>query len=633
MHRPLQGARSIRLLYLSQYWNFAPCEGCDQYSSSSSEVNFVQVSVDNPPPYLAVSYVWGDSRPKRRLPGGFPLTKSVCEILSHISAEYERPLHVWIDALCIDQENLEEKRVQIPLMRDIFRKAIQIIAWVPDRPRGNFFAGTRRHDLFTAADRITSYAKEKYKREGFNMLKVKPEVRGCQCSRDQGRELLFTYGRLFDQMWFQRIWVFQEVVCGSCIVIICKIGTEAREILWDDLYLFLVDNNLLQLDDDFGTGNQVYGSANVCSMAGRRYLQQLHGHESALTTPLQTLLIEASWAFEATDPRDKIYALLGLSNDFQFQDLKPAYAESLESLFTEVATLLLASEKSKARSRFAILSFAGIGGQRRLCNIPSWVPDWTSSSHRLRFEFLWDVLETPFEAISNRASFNATRGVTHDLPSVRDVEGSLTLSCSGVVIDTIRQVGHRYPRCCRVQDGHEEPLSDDYFPSKSWVTECKELAASVTPYCTGELAEDVLWRTLVADLRQDFLPWDTMHGETCLPNKWEFKRFFAALSGEVKGSSLPNNFVAAFEKNGAGRVLFTTEGGYLGLGPSGTKKRDQVCLIMGANVPYILRRSSSPHKGKSKVGLGYNLVGECYIRGIMHGERVSRSEWQEIVLI
>jgi hypothetical protein len=596
---------------------------------------------------------------------------------------------------CIDQENLEEKRVQIPLMRDIFRKAIQIIAWVPDRSRGDFFAGARRHDLFTAADRITSYAKGRYQWKSFNMLKVEHKVWGCQCSRDRGRELLITYGRLFDQMWFRRIWVFQEVVCGSCIVIICKIGAEAREILWDDLYLFLVDNNLVQLDDDFGTGNQVYGSANVCSMAGRRYLQQLHGHESALSAPLQTLLIEASWAFEATDPRDKIYALLGLSNDFQFQDLKPAYAESVESLFTEVATLLLASEKSKAHSRFAILSFAGIGRQRRLCNIPSWVPDWTSSNYKLRFHILLDILETPFEAISNRASFNATRGATHDLPSVHGVEGSLRLSCSGVVIDTIRQVGHRYPGCRRVQDGHEEPLFDDYprLDSKSWVTECNELAESVTPYCTGELAEDVLWRTLIADLRQDFLPWDTMHGETCLPNKQEFGNFFAALSGEAKASSLRTNFMAAFEKNGAGRVLFTTEGGYIGLGPPGTKKRDQVCLIMGANVPYILRKSSSPspatavataaaktpgkrderrgrchgrsrcrdrserlgrgthgretdataaatappgaavpHKGKSKVGLAYNLVGECYVRGIMHRERVSRSERQQIVL-
>ena len=74
-----------------------------------------------------------------------------------------------------------------------------------------------------------------------------------------------------------------------------------------------------------------------------------------------------------------------------------------------------------------------------------------------------------------------------------------------------------------------------------------------------------------------------------------------------------------------GRGFFTTREGYIGLAPSRTTAGDLVCVIKGANVPFILRPT----------GENYFLVGECYCHGIMDGEVMLRKDlqFQEISLV
>jgi hypothetical protein len=57
--------------------------------------------------------------------------------------------------------------------------------------------------------------------------------------------------------------------------------------------------------------------------------------------------------------------------------------------------------------------------------------------------------------------------------------------------------------------------------------------------------------------------------------------------------------------------LFISEKGLLGLGPKDTNAQDIVCIFLGGNVPFVLRARDD---GK------YQLVGECYVHGVMDGE-------------
>jgi len=67
------------------------------------------------------------------------------------------------------------------------------------------------------------------------------------------------------------------------------------------------------------------------------------------------------------------------------------------------------------------------------------------------------------------------------------------------------------------------------------------------------------------------------------------------------------------------RSIFRTQEGYLGLGPYITQPGDLVCVLFGLNVPYVLRA----------VNEGFLLIGECYVHGVMHGEKLEEGRCEE----
>ena len=68
--------------------------------------------------------------------------------------------------------------------------------------------------------------------------------------------------------------------------------------------------------------------------------------------------------------------------------------------------------------------------------------------------------------------------------------------------------------------------------------------------------------------------------------------------------------------------MFTTQDEYIGLGPKGMRSGDLIALFEGARVPYVIREDDE----------GYKLVGECYVHGIMSGERFEEGRCQRIWL-
>jgi hypothetical protein len=83
-------------------------------------------------PYSALSYVWGDITEKSRLfLDGHPylITQSLFVALRHIRAKFARTeaLRLWVDAVCINQDDIMERNSQIPIMGDIYKRAERVI--------------------------------------------------------------------------------------------------------------------------------------------------------------------------------------------------------------------------------------------------------------------------------------------------------------------------------------------------------------------------------------------------------------------------------------------------------------------------------------------------------------------------
>lgn len=95
-------------------------------------------SLDNPPSYEAVSYAWGSPFLNDVIvirDGNFDysvrvpqsLYKALTQLRHHI-----RPRYIWADAICINQQNEEEKSQQVQLMPRIYRKAAKVLIWLGD---------------------------------------------------------------------------------------------------------------------------------------------------------------------------------------------------------------------------------------------------------------------------------------------------------------------------------------------------------------------------------------------------------------------------------------------------------------------------------------------------------------------
>ncbi|KAF2502958.1 hypothetical protein BU16DRAFT_434007, partial [Lophium mytilinum] len=94
----------------------------------------------NPPPYVALSYAWGkhdiavDIYPPNRIwinDQPYDIRPNLYAFLTQWGPTlHMKSLPLWVDAVCIDQDNLEERESQVAQMREIFTKAKAVWAWL-----------------------------------------------------------------------------------------------------------------------------------------------------------------------------------------------------------------------------------------------------------------------------------------------------------------------------------------------------------------------------------------------------------------------------------------------------------------------------------------------------------------------
>ncbi|KAK0644445.1 heterokaryon incompatibility, partial [Cercophora newfieldiana] len=92
----------------------------------------LEFSVDRAPPYVALSYVWGDSALRKPIFVGtkqLQVTENLESALNHF-AEDDKTVIIWVDALCINQSDDVEKGVQVNRMGGIYRSAAAVLVWL-----------------------------------------------------------------------------------------------------------------------------------------------------------------------------------------------------------------------------------------------------------------------------------------------------------------------------------------------------------------------------------------------------------------------------------------------------------------------------------------------------------------------
>ena len=130
-YSPLTSENAFRLFRVTK---------CPLPTDREIEIELFEVSLDEPPPFEAVSYAWGGGEKDRTLVcGGYPLPVSATVVDFLIALDWQHfiecwdltePKTLWIDAICINQASVEEKNAQVPRMRTIYHEADQVWVWL-----------------------------------------------------------------------------------------------------------------------------------------------------------------------------------------------------------------------------------------------------------------------------------------------------------------------------------------------------------------------------------------------------------------------------------------------------------------------------------------------------------------------
>ncbi|KAI0544505.1 HET-domain-containing protein [Xylaria curta] len=286
--------------------------------------------------YVALSYCWGDLPNTKNLVvenTGVPVSETLLLALKQLWHMGNTLL--WVDYLCINQDDSDEKSGQVRMMDIIFSKATIVFAWL----------GTGDHD----SDMAMAVLGGPRLSEQVEL----PEEAEIACE---------AVIRLLSRPYWTRCWVIQEICRARFPVILCG----SRSVTWSTM--------LRRLD---GLGTSVPAQYAQHLISPLRYMRDREQNKLRAGTEISLIpLLVLSRRSLASDPRDKLYALLSLANDGRTLIPTPNYSQTAEQVFFDTARCMI---EDHDRTDIILLAHR-TRGQR---NLPSWAPDWANIHSQL----------------------------------------------------------------------------------------------------------------------------------------------------------------------------------------------------------------------------------------------------------
>ncbi|KAM3079139.1 hypothetical protein ACMFMF_004067 [Clarireedia jacksonii] len=552
-----------------------------------------------PARYTALSYVWGapifdcnikcNSQDQK-------ITKSLFSALRHLRRD-DYSVMLWIDQICINQMDTAERERQVQIMSLIYRRAWNTVIWLGEEAEGS-------HRAFVTLESVATtlqYAAFLPPEEGFSNVKL-PEARS---------ELWEELWKLFERPWFRRLWVIQEavispvpyIVCGEVLVSWekltgwCAIIKEIGLVAW-------LRRRFEDRPDQTPSGCEICASmknSNEISVSNR---------------VLITALIDTRYA-QATDPRDKVYGLLG----FCKHSIKPDYSKEVSTLYREATLpyMLDAIESAKKQLKPGVASglkalekvfrvFSCVDGQSSLSGLPSWLPDWSQSPKTI--------------SLGNEERFSHIYSAGKWIPDdalILSPDGQ-ALSATGILFDSIDSVG---PVSHRAKISYKNPIMEngDLATYVDFVRACH-------PYPSGSGLFEAFWKTLVAgkdesgmqpspptfaDIFSLIIDETTglrpsLPDQTYSPRRLNGRLTLQNLSTRAPGR-LFNDICTAYSSAMKNRRLCITSKKFIGLVPGHAAPGDHICVFAGGRLPFVIRKHDEG---------SFHMIGECYVHGIMN---------------
>ena len=359
---------------------------CGGRQSGDVRCTIEHVALSAKPRFTALSYVWGDPADIApiRLDGkefnvSTNLRAGLARMCGPPSAQNDPDGRLgdewlWVDAICINQQDVTEKSAQVPRMTDIYSSARQVLAWLGENEPDEVAALKLVFDLprLVVADvgrsgkNPNQYVADTVLQplsRSFLFAAVAQSVPGVD-TEAVTRALCLLYRR----PWWRRVWIIQEAVLARGRLV-WMAGPYAAHALLLDFFLDCWESSakLTRYDEVFG------------SVKRESKLMEVENHlrmaPPAVNTPaafaraLQELILQ-TWSHKSTLPHDLVYGRLGIfGTEMLPRHMMPNYSLPFEAVFHDYAVFFLENTGS-----LAILKTEA----RQLEGVPSWVPDFRS---------------------------------------------------------------------------------------------------------------------------------------------------------------------------------------------------------------------------------------------------------------
>ncbi|KAH7069275.1 heterokaryon incompatibility protein-domain-containing protein [Paraphoma chrysanthemicola] len=567
---PLNSRRSIRILELLPGALYAPllCQLTDYDSAAHTH-------------YEALSYVWGEaifSKCMYEVPTNtiIPITENLSHALRNL--RYRTSIrYLWIDAVCINQKDVEEKGHQVQRMGQIYAEARRVIVWLGGE------SGREPFGLLKALFEQVVQNRE-HARVGCDEGKCESLVLACTDSR--------AMSKLLASEWFKRVWIVQELVLACDVRLQCGCSSIAYDVfetaiktLWKRHFTETVP------EAQKASTTFLYHLDLVYDLLSFR--------EEWRSTQNSQSLYMCCWSLsdkvrKCSDERDRIYAFLGLAREES--RIAANYSLTLDEIRLETTW------KSLVAGEYDVL-YTAVG-----CDSIVTTPSFVGRMSELEFEAI-DLMNR-----LNRRGFRAGLSRT---PNARPIRlGSLGIR--GVTVDCVDEVRPVKFRACSNGDRSQVGWTN--------LEEIYELF--VPPEPDAHLSSMWEW------MRQKF--WQTVILSLRMVEEGEF--FTASFNNDsdvdftddmLKEQMWLNHpaclWLASTFRT---RCFFKTSKGYMGRGPDSTRQGDKVVIFDGAETPFLVREIGGDADTKK-----YKLVGDCYLQGWMNGkyyghEIVDEAEWR-----
>ncbi|EHK23063.1 uncharacterized protein TRIVIDRAFT_222322 [Trichoderma virens Gv29-8] len=665
-YTPLVRPLEIRVLILHPGKKGSPVECTLKHGRLGSKLQFD-----------ALSYVWGSPAAteeitcnnRRRKVG-----RNLYDALERLRLPDEDRI-LWIDALCINQADNKEKTQQVRLMGEIYSRARRVLIWLGNHEDVEAGVGKlasrpsdEKHVDWTPLEPVFTNLLF-YQAQAFLIwLGFEGAVNmGVAKLGEPQSSTQFDWSSLIPVIqspWFSRVWCIQELVLASNPLIV----TRDSMISWDAFA-----KAVLELRMQFEAYRMKTHHRDNQSIENFYFLHDMRQRHKKRRKQRHSLLelLFLTRGFQATDPRDKLFALVALAGDVLSSDweVTPNYELSVAEVYHRFALWHLTRKR-----QFEVFSF---GRSQRLPPspelelLPSWVPDLTRPDFAAplpKLEYLsvnyidlrYDVLKEfglrkkyfgeaikvyhadlkyPWWALGRQADFRPAR--------IAFSQGTAVIHAVGTKIGSLKALGMPFGQ----KSASEEIKSKDLvfysniLHTYEWLNETWGFVGeNMLGDKYARLPKntiDAVWRTMICCMTSEGKNAQfTIYSRAAQSLYQNFldnaQRREAKIRDDshtlTKGIEVKNNLhdakygtVSLTEDEIAklllihtsamkwcpGRRFAVTDAADFAAVPKAAQEGDIICIFNGGRVPYVLRPCRNGE---------YTLVGECYVDGMMRGE-------------